>query len=157
MNQANQGTKLCRKAPKSWSQTPTKWVERMCACAGADAVLGGRGQASVNPKAETVEDLLERRRNLHVGMLKLAREDLTFHLQASMDAFKVPPSNPPRASFLQPGPAVQWASIIVMGSRATPLACGAALYTRQKLLVCHGSLVARMAQPSAIRATGCPC
>ncbi len=46
----------------------------------------------MNPKAETVEDLLERRRNLHVGMLKLAREDLTFHLQASMDAFKVPQS-----------------------------------------------------------------
>ena len=64
----------------------------MCGCG---CCAGWAGQASVNPKAETVEDLLERRRNLHVGMLKLAREDLTFHLQASMDAFKVPPSNPP--------------------------------------------------------------
>ncbi len=34
-------------------------------------------QASVNPKAETVEDLQSRRKNLHVGMCKLLREDLS--------------------------------------------------------------------------------
>jgi hypothetical protein len=33
-------------------------------------------QASVNPKAETVEELLCRRKNLHLGMCKLLREDL---------------------------------------------------------------------------------
>jgi hypothetical protein len=34
-------------------------------------------QASVNPKAETVEDLLMRRKGLHLGMCKLLREDLS--------------------------------------------------------------------------------
>ena len=33
-------------------------------------------QASVNPKVETVEELLCRRKNLHLGMCKLLREDL---------------------------------------------------------------------------------
>jgi hypothetical protein len=33
-------------------------------------------QASVNPRAETVEELQSRRKNLHVGMCKLLREDL---------------------------------------------------------------------------------
>ena len=47
-------------------------------------------QASVNPKAETVEELLSRRKNLHLGMLKLAQEDLAIHLQAGIDACKVP-------------------------------------------------------------------
>jgi hypothetical protein len=47
------------------------------------------GQASVNPKAETVEDLLARRKNLHMGMLKLAREDLALKLQAALDVFVV--------------------------------------------------------------------
>ena len=38
---------------------------------------GGRGaQASVNPKAETVEELQARRKNLHLGMCKLLLEDL---------------------------------------------------------------------------------
>ncbi len=34
-------------------------------------------QASVNPKAETVEDLQRRRKGLHLGMCKLLREDLS--------------------------------------------------------------------------------
>jgi hypothetical protein len=44
----------------------------------------------VNPKAETVEELLARRKNLHMGMLKLAREDLAITLKAGIDAYKVP-------------------------------------------------------------------
>ncbi len=36
-----------------------------------------RGQASVNPKAETVEELQRRRKALHMGMCKLLREDLS--------------------------------------------------------------------------------
>ena len=47
---------------------------------------GWGGQASVNPKAETVEELLGRRKNLHLGMMKLAREDLALLLQAAHDA-----------------------------------------------------------------------
>ncbi len=47
------------------------------------------GQASVNPKAETVEELLARRKNLHIGMVKLAREDLSLYLQANIDTHKV--------------------------------------------------------------------
>ncbi len=43
----------------------------------------------MNPKAETVEDLLARRKNLHMGMLKLAREDLALKLQAALDVFVV--------------------------------------------------------------------
>jgi hypothetical protein len=34
-------------------------------------------QASVNPKAETVEELQRRRQALHLGMCKLLREDLS--------------------------------------------------------------------------------
>ncbi len=34
-------------------------------------------QASVNPKAETVEELQRRRKGLHLGMCKLLREDLS--------------------------------------------------------------------------------
>ncbi len=34
-------------------------------------------QASVNPKAETVEELQMRRKALHMGMCKLLREDLS--------------------------------------------------------------------------------
>jgi hypothetical protein len=54
----------------------------------------------VNPKAEIVEELLSRRKNLHLGMLKLAREDLALYLQAGIDRWKVtlsrsPPSPPP--------------------------------------------------------------
>jgi hypothetical protein len=43
----------------------------------------------VNPKAETVEELLTRRKNLHLGMLKLAREDLALVLQAEVDKHRV--------------------------------------------------------------------
>jgi hypothetical protein len=66
---------------------------------------GSRVQASVNPKAETVEELLSRRKNLHLGMLKLAREDLAIHLQAGIDACKVPQIPTPRPCFLLPNPA----------------------------------------------------
>ncbi len=43
----------------------------------------------MNPKAETVEELQGRRKGLHMGMLKLAREDLALTLQAGIDAFTV--------------------------------------------------------------------
>ena len=43
----------------------------------------------MNPKAETVEELLARRKNLHMGMLKLAKEDLALTLQAAIDAYAV--------------------------------------------------------------------
>ncbi len=43
----------------------------------------------MNPKAETVEELLARRKNLHMGMLKLAKEDLGLTLQAAIDAYTV--------------------------------------------------------------------
>ncbi len=43
----------------------------------------------MNPKAETVEELLARRKGLHMGMLKLAREDLALTLQAAIDAYAV--------------------------------------------------------------------
>ncbi len=46
-------------------------------------------QASVNPKAETVEELQGRRKHLHMGMLKLAREDLALLLQAGIGDFTV--------------------------------------------------------------------
>jgi hypothetical protein len=39
-------------------------------------------QASVNPKAKTVEELQGRRKTLHMGMCKLLREDLV--LQADL-------------------------------------------------------------------------
>jgi hypothetical protein len=52
---------------------------------------GGCGQASVNPKAETVEELQGRRKGLHMGMLKLAREDLALALQAEHDSSVVQP------------------------------------------------------------------
>jgi hypothetical protein len=44
----------------------------------------------VNPKVETVEELQGRRKNLHMGMLKLAREDLVRELTTAHDAFLVP-------------------------------------------------------------------
>ncbi len=57
---------------------------------------GVGGQASVNPKAETVEELQGRRKNLHLGMMKLAREDLALQLHAAHDASLVacPPLPP---------------------------------------------------------------
>ena len=45
----------------------------------------GRAQASVNPKAETVEELQGRRKHLHMGMMKLAKQDLALALQAARD------------------------------------------------------------------------
>ncbi len=41
------------------------------------------GQASVNPKAETVEELQSRRKNLHMGMCKLLKEDLALLAEAN--------------------------------------------------------------------------
>ncbi len=54
----------------------------------------------MDPKAETVEDLLARRKNLHMGMLKHAREDLALKLQAAFDAFVVTPPHPVCRSLL---------------------------------------------------------
>ena len=39
------------------------------------------GQASVNSKVETVEDLRDRRRRLHVGMCKLVKEDVALEAE----------------------------------------------------------------------------
>ena len=61
----------------------------------ATAARRRRGQASVNPKAETVEELQSRRKRLHLGMVKLAREDLERQALQAQDAFKVSPA-PPR-------------------------------------------------------------
>ena len=47
-------------------------------------------QASVNPKAEGVEELQTRRKRLHMGMCKLALEDLMRLVKQKDDAFKVP-------------------------------------------------------------------
>jgi hypothetical protein len=41
-------------------------------------------QASVNPKAETVEELRRRRKNLHMGMCKLLKEDLSIQAEATL-------------------------------------------------------------------------
>ena len=46
--------------------------------------MGWREQASVNPKAETVEELQERRKNLHLGMCKLLREDLALKAEQQL-------------------------------------------------------------------------
>jgi hypothetical protein len=45
--------------------------------------MGMRGgmQASVNPKAETVDELQARRKNLHLGMCKLLCEDLAYLIE----------------------------------------------------------------------------
>ena len=46
-----------------------------------------RRQASVSPKADTVEELQSRRKRLHVGMAKLAHDDLHRQLvQVQADA-----------------------------------------------------------------------
>ena len=54
----------------------------------------GVGQASLNPKVETVEELQSRRKNLHMGMVKLARQDLSLTLQAALDEFSVTQPSP---------------------------------------------------------------
>ncbi len=51
-------------------------------------------QASVNPKAETVEELQSRRKRLHLGMVKLAREDLERLALQTVDDFKVTSPRP---------------------------------------------------------------
>jgi hypothetical protein len=62
----------------------------LCGRAGVGESLVAWGwQASVNPKAETVEELQGRRKGLHLGMVKLAREDLALDLQSATDAFVV--------------------------------------------------------------------
>ena len=67
------------------------------------ACVGGGGQASVNPKAETVEELQGRRKHLHMGMLRLAREDLNLTLTAAFDTFSVHlPSPFPHATVWYP-------------------------------------------------------
>ncbi len=38
----------------------------------------------MNPKAETVEELQARRKNLYLGMLKLAREDLDLAVKTAI-------------------------------------------------------------------------
>jgi hypothetical protein len=58
-------------------------------------------QASVNPKAETVEELQGRRKALHLGMCKLAQEDLTLVLQAAYDATVVLFSPPHHIGIVQ--------------------------------------------------------
>ncbi len=50
----------------------------------------------MNPKAETVEDLQSRRKRLHIGMCKLAREDLGLTVRQMEAEFTVGPlPNPP--------------------------------------------------------------
>jgi hypothetical protein len=49
--------------------------------AGRDA----KWQASINPKAETVEELQARRKNLHMGMCKLLKEDLVLIAESKLD------------------------------------------------------------------------
>ncbi len=44
-------------------------------------------QASVNPKAETVEELQSRRKNLHMGMCELLRQDLFREADSQLLAF----------------------------------------------------------------------
>ena len=58
------------------------------------------GQASVNPKADTVEELQGRRKALHLGMHKLAQQDLALALQAEQAAYEVPPPPPLPPSLL---------------------------------------------------------
>ena len=43
----------------------------------------------MNPRAETVEDLKSRRKRLHLGMVKLAREDLERQTMHMEEGFKV--------------------------------------------------------------------
>ncbi len=66
----------------------------------------GGGQASVNPKAETVEELQGRRKALHLGMIKLVREDLSLALQAAYDEFQAfdpdTPTHSPTSPHLTP-------------------------------------------------------
>ena len=71
-------------------------------CLGALRGEGGGGvwQASVNSKVETVEELKGRRKTLHLGMLRLGREDLVLALQAALDDYAVP-AYPPSVDVLR--------------------------------------------------------
>ena len=62
-------------------------------CAGLFARILRRcgDQASVNPKAETVEELQSRRKNLHMGMCKLLKEDLSLQAEAILADGSAPP------------------------------------------------------------------
>ncbi len=51
--------------------------------------IGLRAQAGINAKAETVDDLQGRRKRLHIGMCKLAREDLSVRIDLTLADFKV--------------------------------------------------------------------
>ncbi len=57
------------------------------------ALGAGTGQASVNPKAETVDELQGRRKTLHLGMCKLGRQDLSLGLQRILIRNKVAPGH----------------------------------------------------------------
>ena len=46
--------------------------------------VGASGQASVNSKLETVEELQARRMKLHLGMLKITREGLFLCMQEKL-------------------------------------------------------------------------
>ena len=52
-------------------------------------MLVGFEQASVNPRAETVEDLQGRRKRLHMGMCKLLREDLAHLAEQKLACIEV--------------------------------------------------------------------
>jgi hypothetical protein len=74
--------------------------------------VGGAWQASVNPKAETVEELKGRRRTLHLGMFKLGREDLVLALQAALDDYAVPAYPPSCRLLLHPAFRLIWLILI---------------------------------------------
>jgi hypothetical protein len=48
------------------------------------------GQASINPKVETVDELVERRKRLHLGMCKLLQEALSVELSQADYEIKRP-------------------------------------------------------------------
>jgi hypothetical protein len=50
-------------------------------------------QASVNPKAETVEELQSRRKNIHMGMCELLRQDLSLEADSRLSAADDTPSD----------------------------------------------------------------
>ena len=90
------GASTARASSARWTRTPPLLEERRAECGRTRSrVRGIGGQASVNPKVETVEELQGRRKTLHMGMFKLAREDLALSLQGAYGAFLVRPPPPP--------------------------------------------------------------